>query len=511
MRVVTIEEMAKGRIKNAVAVLEHEGVIKVYGGPLGLRVLPSVSLSDFDDDSKIRAAVVPLLPDLQSQWISAEKTPEARIAGAMDRIYRSPSLSGFPIDRTVLAGTRAKADGTREKVEIAHLALYWNGYHCAYRPGGGVTLLKLPTNGALSFAHACVKNGDLVEAVLYAAALERVRPGSVRQVAFAGWRGRCVSAGGAAVFSVEGEKTRIFNSFLGDSQLASLPASEAADPVLAPGQVWVLLCREWSKVGGGDEPDHGVALPGTIAERLSATHPIGLPGDTDLLQVKRAAALLWEAGVESRISVSGQKAIFRFGEAEYAYDPELGGALFSENYVPISTKPFLTSVDRLLDYSRFLKGESRIFFDLGEYFVTGSGVAPDFILGRQLLRDAVSAGESSAALALARHLADRALTAEEQVECTRMYEIAARAGFPEAIYNYGARMATGEGMPSDPAEGLAWMLAAPSLPGSDLGIRQVKTLLKDAPEKIDQAMARSAELRVMLAQSDSKQPESAVR
>ncbi|WP_404423830.1 tetratricopeptide repeat protein [Nibricoccus sp. IMCC34717] len=500
-RVVLLEEPVKGRVKSAVAVYRVGDECRLYAGPLEALAIPGLSAADFPDDGKVRAAVAGLVPKLQSGWKPEQPNADAGIALAASRLAEDASLADLPMDRAVLSATKARPDGTREKVEVPQLIFYWNGYHVAYRPGSSCSLLKVPVDETLGFTHACVRHGDLIDALLYAAALEKQKPGALRQVAFAGWRANRVSCGGAAAISVEDGKTWVFNTFLGRLEFASLPVGEAGDPLMGPAQVWIVLCRAWQRQANDESPDNDFVGPDTLREKLKAFPPQGLPGDTDHLQLKRAQVLLTRAGVKATLAVREKRLRFTYRDIEYVFEPDTGGAVFPGEMgrrTPEARQRFLADASVLGTYRRFKEGRDALRLEVGESLLEGISLPADFELGRAILREAALQGDNTAKFILSRHLADYSRTKEEENEATALMRDAAMAGFPEAVFNYGARLASGRGASDDLVEGLAWMLAAPRLPGADIGIAQVKKELADSPDKIELAMKRSLVIQAEL-------------
>jgi hypothetical protein len=500
-RVVLLDEPVKGRVKSAVAVYRTGEEFLLYAGPLEPFVIPGLTAADFSDDGKIRNAVAALVLKLQSDWKPEQQNADAGIALAVSRLAEDDLLADLPMDRAVLSASKARPDGTRENVKVSQLIFYWNGYHVAYRPGASCSILKVPVDKHLGFTHACVRHGDLIDAVLYAAELEKQKPGALRQVAFAGWRANRAFCGGAAAISVEEGKTWVFNTFLGRLEFASLSTDEAGDSLIGPAQVWIVLCRAWQQQANDESPDNNLVGPDTLGEKLKAFPPQGLPGDTDLLQLKRAQLLLGRAGVKATLSAREKRLRFVYRDCEYLYEPDTGGGVFpGENgrRTPEPHQRFLVDAFGLGSYQRFKAGRDVLRIEVAGSLLEGIDLPPDFELGRAILREGAHQGDNTAKLILSRHLADYSRTKEEENEATALMRDAALAGFPEAVFNYGARLASGRGAPEDLVEGLAWMLAAPRLAGADIGIAQVKKQLADSPDKIELAMKRSVVIQAEL-------------
>jgi uncharacterized protein len=132
-------------------------------------------------------------------------------------------------------------------------------------------------------------------------------------------------------------------------------------------------------------------------------------------------------------------------------------------------------------------------YELGEMYLSGSGVALDVAKAVSFLERAADAGHAKAAFRLGKLNADGEVVPKNLPQAFLRYSAAAKAGVAEAQHNIGAMYASGRGIKRDYVEGLAWLIVAARNGAEADGEKQLRDHLTRAkrPEIIASAEARA--------------------
>lgn len=466
----------------AAAVYTKKGQVFARGISAGCVLLTGVAAADLDSPSKLEPVVGTAL---QQASVSAPAPAEAQnireqLLIASARIRSAPGCEDLPF---VLGQIKAQVKKGNETVseDRDFILFYFEGKHCAYRPGvGGTFTTPLPKNKTYGYLLPCVRGGDVIDAIFYLQALKARNKNAQARLGGIGDGTQRAPLGLACTLYTKGEELWAHNLYLGDFNIGMLRASDFGNEAQVCIALVKIYQRVYQKIRTLDMPEKPSLQYDDIMTFFSASRALALPGDTPRLQTLRAAQMLRAAGLKVRDLKGGDTVRFAYEENSFYYGPDKGSTLLrtqkpgprantdSKGSSPapkqqgagIATR-YVPSSDELAKLkAKADQGDVGACKEFGQYLMDGNGLARDTAKAVEYLAKAADAGDGECGVTLARYFDKTEATPEDLALARKYFLVAAKDSFPVAMYNYGAMLYSGRGGPRNLSEGLAWMIVA---------------------------------------------------
>lgn len=522
--VLILDEPGSGRrlVANAAALYTKEGRVFARSSVFGTFPLPQLTTADFEDKAKLVSAFQQAVQGKEIPPYSTQDTPFHLLQIAAARLRSAPGGGELPFALCKIP-LEQKRDGAVVSEELDFLVFDHDGLHYAYRPGrGGAQAIAFPVEPQLGYVDPCVRGGDVIDAIQYLRALRKKDPkvkarlGALNNMAN---MKRIITRGLACVVYLQDGQLVLHNLYLGKIVSPKLSAADFDNDVIINRTMIDYYTAIYRRIQSAKTKAPVATVTFSYQQLMdffAENGKLTMPGDSEKMQILRAASTLRDQGIEVEFSDQDGGLRFVFEGQRFSYSPARGSGLLAPKTTPppalagadkaagpaaakkpragvatryVPSKEELAALEKKAD-----EGDRNACKEFGMYLIEGNGIPKDGKRGQQYLMKAADAGEGECAIVLAKRFDKDDASAENLALARKYYLIAAKDSYPVAMYNYGAMLYSARGGKREIREGLAWLIVAGRFGFKGPGEEDARRDLAKSETAIPEAEARAEEI-----------------